>query len=173
MAGSSIDLMDGGGMHISTSDVYPYTTPTHTKILGQSQHAMLLFPHAYIHAQSLVTVSSSCLFFSVLPFVACGSEGGWVVTLTQICHIASQHHFNHFNSHTKRLISSVHTYTTYFFHWITFELKSTTRLGMCLLRGCTTSASMSSGTDWAPRQLQTVIMFHWYHQRNSVFIQIR
>ncbi len=86
---------------------------------------MLLFPHAYIHAQSLVMVSSSSLLFSVLPFVACGSEGGWVVTLTQICHIASQHHSNHFNSHTLNTLSAVfHTETTCvmgFLQWITYS----------------------------------------------------
>lgn len=96
-------------MHNNTWDIYPNTTATHThtETPGQSQHTMLLFPHAYIHAQSLVMVSSSSLLFSVLPFVACGGEGGWVVTLTQICHIASQHHSNHFNSYTKHLISSI------------------------------------------------------------------
>lgn len=118
MAGSSIDPVEEGGMHDSTSDIYPNTTPTHTQTPGQSQHTMLLFPHAYIHAQSLVMVSSSSLLFSVLPFVACGSEGGWVVTLTQICHIASQHHSNHFNLHTKHLLSSIshrnHTCNVFF-----------------------------------------------------------
>jgi len=103
-------------MHNSTSDIYPNTTATHTHThavtRGQSQHTMLLFPHAYIHAQSLVMVSSSSLLFSVLPFVACGGEGGWVVTLTQICHIASQHHSNHLNSLLNILSAEFHTQTT-------------------------------------------------------------
>ncbi len=80
MTGSSIDLVEEGDTHkqhfrhIPQDNTHsPTHTPTHTE---RPQHTMLLFPHAYIHAQSLVMVSSSSLLFSVLPFVACGSEGG-------------------------------------------------------------------------------------------------
>jgi len=133
-------------------------THTHAVTRGQSQHTMLLFPHAYIHAQSLVMVSSSSLLFSVLPFVACGGEGGWVVTLTQICHIASQHHSNHLNSLLNILSAEFHTQTTcnvFLFFAMNRIQQHMLGISMCFFQRCTGSALMSSLT-----QLQTMIRFH-------------
>lgn len=50
-------------------------------------------PHAYIHAQSLVMVSSSFFPFSALPVV----EGVGGVTMTQFYHGGSHYHSDHFS----------------------------------------------------------------------------